>query len=188
MLFSMSRSVTFQDEVGICKGSGNLRHQCDMLVDSFLMFVQRLSLFPNIMQGRRQLLTTWGGGLICETHSIRSNTAGGLGGSVSPPVGPGQSPDGDPGEKAHRSSEESTIYTTWSSKKSTLVWHFFYVLHLKDTGKNHQNSEQSPNIFKPMHFKMNYIVDYCTMLVDSSPPPPPVFYEIIKKIDNSSLN
>ena len=31
-------------------------------------------------QGRRQLLTTGGGGgLICEKHSIRSNTAGGLG-------------------------------------------------------------------------------------------------------------
>ena len=36
-------------------------------------------------QGHRQLLTTWGGGLICGKHSIRSNTAGGLGGTVSPP-------------------------------------------------------------------------------------------------------
>ena len=35
-----------------------------------------------MQQGRRQLLTTGGGGgggLICEKHSIRSNTAGGLG-------------------------------------------------------------------------------------------------------------
>ena len=53
-----------------------------------------------------------GGGLKLLKHSNRSNTAGGLGGAVSPPVGPGQSPDGGPGGKAPGSSEEPAICTT----------------------------------------------------------------------------
>ena len=68
-------------------------------------------------------------------NSIRSNTVGGLGGTVSPPVGPGQSPGGGPGGKAPEAlkSPQSTLPEV--VKKSTLVGHFFYVLHLKVTEK-----------------------------------------------------
>ena len=64
--------------------------------------------------------------------TIRSNTGGG---TVSPPVGQGQSPVGIQGAKPQeaRKSLHSTLPEV--VKKSTLIEHFFHVLHLKVTEK-----------------------------------------------------
>ena len=80
-----------------------------------------------LLQERRQPLTTGGGGggLICEKHSIRSNTGGGLGGAVSPPAGPGQSPGGVQGANPLEALKSLQSTLPEAVKKSTLVGHFF---------------------------------------------------------------
>ena len=87
-------------------------------------------------QGRRQLLTTGGGGLIYEKHSIRSNTTGGLG-HCKPPSGSRAEPWW--GSRGQISGALKSLQSTLPEvvEKSTFVGHFFYVLHLKVTEKNH---------------------------------------------------
>ena len=82
-----------------------------------------------IFQGRRQLLTT--GGLIYEKYSIRSNTVGGL----RVPRVPGRALVGVQGAKPPKALKSLQSTLPEVVKKSSLVGHFFYVLHLKVTEK-----------------------------------------------------
>ena len=63
------------------------------------------------------------------------NTAGGLGGAVSPPAGPVQSSGG--GARGEIPEALKILYFTLLKivKKSTFMGHFFCVLHLKVKGK-----------------------------------------------------
>ena len=64
-------------------------------------------------------------GTICnDRRRPLQNSAGDLGGTISPPVGPGQSPGGGPGGKAPGSSKDPKVYITKRGQELTRMVHF----------------------------------------------------------------
>ena len=64
-------------------------------------------------------------GTICNDRRPLQNPAGGLGGTVSPPVGPGQSPGGGPGGAKPSEALKILKFTLLKrDQKLTLVMHF----------------------------------------------------------------
>ena len=68
--------------------------------------------------------------MICNDHISLPGVAGCLGGAISPPVGPGQSPDGGLGGEALGSSSNPAVQSTKKMPPKPLSWYIFIcVLH-----------------------------------------------------------
>ena len=79
-----------------------------------------------------------GGILPKARYAMTVSSSRGSGGTVSPPVGPGQSPGGGPGGQAPGSSSDPAVHSTKKMPpKTTFLVHFYLCTAYKSKGKIH---------------------------------------------------